>query len=280
MDTSDKASPQEQRKKNSSTKISAKIGKVGRNAKISRNILKNVKSTKHLDSGKKVDLDVDIEEVERDFTAADMIIENSQITPEEPREYRHRNPFKKILFLSANPEGGGGLALDKEVREIEEGLQRAKQREQFDVRSKWAVRYKDLRRALMDYRPHIVHFAGHGEEKSLVVEGHLGLAEHVYTTVLAGLFEQCSDHVECVILNACYSAEHADAISEHINYVIGMPEKINDTAAIEFAVGFYDALGNGKCVEEAFKWGCNAILQVRGDLPEHLIPVLKKRQNI
>ena len=55
-----------------------------------------------------------------------------------------------------------------------------------------------------------------------------------------------------------------------------MPKEIKDKAAIEFAVGFYDALGAGKSVEHAFKFGCNAVRQIFPDLPEYLIPVLKK----
>jgi hypothetical protein len=49
--------------------------------------------------------------------------------------------------------------------------------------------------------------------------------------------------VECVLLNACHSAKPATAISEHINYAIGMNQPIGDKAAIAFAIGFYDGLG-------------------------------------
>lgn len=189
----------------------------------------------------------------------------------------HMNPVKKILILSANPEKTGRLRLDKEIREIEEGLKLSERRDQFHIQSKWAVRYKDLRRALWEYKPHIVHFAGHGEEYGLMVESEEGLAVPISSKALSGLFELCSHHVECVILNACYSALQADTIIKHINYVIGMPGKIDDQAAIEFAVGFYDALGAGNTVEKAFKFGCNAVEQVFPDLPKHLLPVLKKR---
>lgn len=48
------------------------------------------------------------------------------------------------------------------------------------------------------------------------------------------------------------------AIAQHVNYVIGMKKAIADKAAIEFAVGFYDALGSGKPVEFAYKFGCAA----------------------
>jgi hypothetical protein len=57
-----------------------------------------------------------------------------------------------------------------------------------------------------------------------------------------------------------------------------MRNEISDKAAIEFAVAFYDTLGAGKTVEEAFQFGRAAILMAFPDLPEHLIPVLKKRK--
>ena len=80
-----------------------------------------------------------------------------------------------------------------------------------------------------------------------------------------------------MFLNACYSAEQADAISRHIPYVIGMSHAISDHAALEFAVGFYDALGAGRSVEDAFKVGCIS-LDLEG-LPESLTPILKKKDN-
>lgn len=88
------------------------------------------------------------------------------------------------------------------------------------------------------------------------------------------LFEQFADQVECVLLNACYSETQAVAIAEHINYVIGMNQAIGDKAAIVFAMGFYQAIGAGRKIEEAYQLGC---VQIRfHGTPEHLIPVLVK----
>jgi hypothetical protein len=56
-----------------------------------------------------------------------------------------------ILILAANPQNSDKLRLDEEVSEIEKGLERAKDREQFRVVSKWAVSPRDMRRALQDY---------------------------------------------------------------------------------------------------------------------------------
>jgi predicted transcriptional regulator len=90
---------------------------------------------------------------------------------------------------------------------------------------------------------------------------------------LAVLFEQFASQVNCVVLNACYSETQANAIAKHIDCVIGMNQAIGDRAAIAFAIGFYQALGAGLTVEEAYKLGC---VQIRlQNISEHLTPVLK-----
>ncbi len=77
------------------------------------------------------------------------------------------NGTKTILILSANPKDTVRLRLDEEVREIDEGLRRAKYRDRFFIHSKWAVRLRDFRRALLDYEPQIVHFCGMGKKMEL-----------------------------------------------------------------------------------------------------------------
>lgn len=182
----------------------------------------------------------------------------------------------KILILAANPKGTQPLRLDEEIREIDEGLRRAKKREQFSIQQKWALRPKDLRQAMLDVEPQIVHFCGHGESSGLMLEDAMGQSKLVEPEALAELFELFASQVECVILNACYSEAQAQAISKHIDCVIGMSKTIDDQTAIEFAVGFYDALGGGRTIEDAYKFGCNAI-RIAG-IPEHLTPVLIKKQ--
>ena len=189
------------------------------------------------------------------------------------------NTPKTILLLAANPKDTTPLRLDEEVREIGAGLQRAKHREQFVLKQKWAVRPRDIRQAMLDSEPYIVHFSGHGTgDEGLVFEDETGRARLVDGEALAGLFELFTDCVECVVLNGCYSEVQATAIARHVNYVIGMNKAIGDRAAIEFAVGFYDALGAGRSVEFANKYGCAAI-RLAG-IPQQLTPILKKKANI
>lgn len=189
-------------------------------------------------------------------------------------------PVRKILFLSANPKNSGRLRLDEEAREIEEGLRRSKYRDRFEIHSKWASRIRDLRRALLDHNPQIIHFAGHGGTVGIVLENELGISETVSSGNLAALFKLFAETVECVILNSCYSEAQAVAISEHIEYVVGMRKAVCDKVAIEFSIGFYDALGAGKSVEQAFEFGCTAIFPENHELSEDYVPKLIKRKNL
>ena len=186
--------------------------------------------------------------------------------------------MKKILILSANPTNTDKLRLDEEVREIQAGLERAKSRDKFEIITKWAVRTDDLRRGLLDYEPEIVHFSGHGAaNQGLALENRAGQMQLVSTASLARLFKLFKDKIECVLLNACYSEAQAEAIYQYINCVVGMNQAIGDRAAIQFAVGFYDALGANRSYEDAYEFGCSAIdLE---SIPESSTPVLKSRNN-
>ncbi len=185
---------------------------------------------------------------------------------------------KRILLLSANPaRNSTRLRLDEEMREIEESLKRSKRREKFEIKTVLAVRFLDLRRALLEYEPQIVHFAGHGTQKGLMVMDEIGFPTTISSEALSQLFQLFSNQVECVILSACYSVEQATAISKHIPYVVCMQKNILDKAAIEFAIGFYDTLGVGRSFEEAFQLGRQAILQKFPDQAIHLVPLLEKK---
>jgi len=185
---------------------------------------------------------------------------------------------KTILFLAANPKNSTPLRLGEEAKEIAEGLQRSKKRDKFDLQQQWAVTPREMQRAVLDYKPEIVHFCGHGAgESGLALEDDMGQIKLVNAKALAALFEAFKEYVECVILNACYSEVQAEAIARHIPYVIGMNQAVGDQAAQEFAVGFYDTLAAGESIEFAYKLGCVSISMA--GIPEELTPVLKKKSD-
>jgi hypothetical protein len=186
--------------------------------------------------------------------------------------------IKKILVLSANPVNTSKLRLDEEVREIQSALERSRHREEFELIPRLAVRIDDLRRALLDHEPEVVHFSGHGDETDgITLEDNSGHAQLVSTESLSNLFKLFKDTVECVLLNACYSETQAEAIYQHINCVIGMKHAITDKAAIHFSKAFYDALGAGKSYKDAFDFGCNNI--DLNSIPEFLTPKIKILNN-
>lgn len=185
---------------------------------------------------------------------------------------------EKVLILAAIPDR---LRLDKEIREIEEAIRRAVKRDLFEIKIRIAVRPIDIRRAIAEEHPQIVHFCGHGQEDgSLVLENDGGNHQPVLPTGLAALFKLHANYVKCVLLNACYSEKSAQAISQHINYTIGMNQPIADKTAIVFAIGFSDGLGyenpdNQDVIERAFEEGLVAIEME--DFSQSQIPVLKKK---
>ncbi len=184
--------------------------------------------------------------------------------------------MKKILILGANPGNTCRLRLDEEVREIQSALERSRLREEFELIPRFAVRIDDLRRALLDNNPEIVHFSGHGDgTDGIALEDNFGHAQLVSTESLSNLFQFFKDTVECVLLNACYSETQAEAIYQHINCVIGMKRAITDIAAIHFSKAFYDGLCAGRSYKEAFNFGCNNI-DLNG-IPSALIPKIQIR---
>ncbi|QDL10243.1 hypothetical protein DP113_22105 [Brasilonema octagenarum UFV-E1] len=185
---------------------------------------------------------------------------------------------KTILILAANPAGTSRLQLDKEIREIDEGLKRGNKREQFKLEQKWAVRQRDFYRAILDYQPQIVHFSGHGAGvDGIVLENEADEPAFLNADALSSMFELfATKGVECVLLNACYSEVQAKAISQHVNYVIGMNRTIGDKAAIAFSVAFYDTLAAGQQIEFAYKLGRSVLMNYL----EQQTPVLLKKDQI
>jgi hypothetical protein len=185
-----------------------------------------------------------------------------------------------ILFLAADPGDATRLRVGEEFREIQEKLKLSKLRNRFRLElPQLSIRPADISQALLDTEPQIVHFSGHGASAgALCFEDQQGQTHLVQSDALAALYEQFANQVNCVLLNACYSETQAKAIAEYIEYVIGMNKTIGDKAAIAFAIGFYQALGAGRTIEDAFKLGCVQI-GLQG-IPEHLTPVLIKNGQI
>lgn len=167
------------------------------------------------------------------------------------------NKVIKILFLASNPLDTQPLKLDEEMREIDLALRKSEFRDKFDLVQHWAIRAKDIQELLLRHQPDIVHFSGHGSEASeIILQNNDGASHPVNSRALSQLFSILKDNVRCVVLNACYTKEQAEAIAKNIDCVVGMSKAIGDNAAISFASAFYLGLGYGRDVQTAFDLGC------------------------
>ena len=182
----------------------------------------------------------------------------------------------KVLFLSANPVATPKLQLDEEIRQIGIKLRAAEYRDAFDFVPRFAARPDDLLQALLEHKPEIVHFSGHGSAaQQLIFVDDQGNEKPVTKEALVHLFRTLKDNIRLVLLNACSTRPQAEAIAETIDCTIGMRKPIGDEAGIVFAASFYRALGFGRSVKEAFELGKAALLLE--SIPEDKTPELLTR---
>lgn len=183
----------------------------------------------------------------------------------------------KILFLSANPKNISRIRLDEEVREVDEIIRMGDRRDQLELIPHFAVRPGDLRQALLRHQPHILHFSGHGSPtEGIILEDKNGNTKPVSTDALAALFRTIKDNLSVVLLNACYSAVQAKAISKVVDFTIGMRKEIGDRSAIVFSAAFYQGLAYGRSVQESFDLGVSSL--VLEGIPESKTPALLSKK--
>lgn len=162
----------------------------------------------------------------------------------------------KVLLVFSNPGDTERLRLDAEDRLIREAIRLSRYRDNITLTVRHAATIHDLRRSLLDDEFQIVHIAGHGSDRGLVLEDEAGKASFIPQEALAELFKAYRQTLRCVILNACYSATQGQLISLGISFTIAMEGTLGDKAAREFTRGFYDALGAGRDFDFAYKEGC------------------------
>jgi hypothetical protein len=194
----------------------------------------------------------------------------------------------RVLFLVSNPSEEDRLAVDEESRLIAAKIRSTEHRDAIELITAWAVRPDDLQQLLLQHRPHVVHFSGHGMRDAPIGDDPAGArpaqrdmrvapratAEHLMLTgeggrvqllskaVLVHLFRVLRGEVHLVLLSACHTEPIAEALVEVIPSAIGMCGSISDPAAIAFATAFYQALGYRRSIREAFDLGRNALMNL------------------
>ncbi len=188
---------------------------------------------------------------------------------------------ERILFLGANPpKTKRPLSLTQEIARVQDELDRSILRDTISLNQFWDITPVDIARRLLEIKPTIFHFSGHGEpsEGRIVVHKDAENYSIIENEALANILNNTTS-IQCIVLNCCYSEKLAKIILEKtaIKNIIGMSKAIPDKAAISFAKGFYMAIGAGEDYESAYEIG-KSIVELEG-VNGADIPVFKKLIN-
>jgi hypothetical protein len=179
----------------------------------------------------------------------------------------------KVLFLGASPLDQEKLDVERELKNVAESIRSSCFSGRMELVPCLAAEPLDLLGKLIDEKPEILHFSGHGEDTGhLAFQDRAGNSKYASAASLKRLFTVLKGHVRIVFLNACYSEVQAKAISQSIDFTIGMNDEIGDQAAITFAQMFYKSIASGDSVREAYDAGILS-LDLEG-IPEEGVPQL------
>lgn len=158
-----------------------------------------------------------------------------------------------VLFLASSPEDQPALRLDRETREIQKRIRTADFRDSIWVEWRLARQLPDLLQDLNEIGPDILHFSGHGSDAELAFEDEDGTTRSLGNEQLKRLLEAAGSGIRLIVFNSCDSAAQAEIAIQQVDLAIGMDAAIDDEAAKVFAGQFYNTLGFGKSVGEAFR---------------------------
>ena len=156
-----------------------------------------------------------------------------------------------ILVIESNPLATRRLQLEEELRALDLGLREGGGDKPWDLRLAPALRPRDLGDNLRRWRPRILHFSGHGDPRGILLRGEQEDIKVVGAEALAQTLS-LFNHLEGVVLNACYTAGHAARIAEALPFAIGMEGLMSEQGAQLFAYVFYRAVANGVEIPRAF----------------------------
>jgi len=186
---------------------------------------------------------------------------------------------RAMLFVAANPGGEseardfnglpgrvtdppGWLQTEREFRYLDESTQSSACIHLS--RPCLAASYQSLLQHLLRERPRLLHFAGHGTERHLVLHADDHSALPVSAAAIHQAVQVLSRPLDLIVLNACHAFETGLALRPLASRVIATRGKLPDAAAVAFVRAFYTALAADLMVDpdaiaRAFQVGRGAV---------------------
>ncbi|MEP2981624.1 MAG: hypothetical protein ABJO86_19195 [Lentilitoribacter sp.] len=157
-----------------------------------------------------------------------------------------------VLILNALPLDADRLRLDEAARELKTQMKLVEDpAKKLVINQAWAVRTTEIYTDLLNIKPRILQFSCHGSMGNLYFENSQGFAKSVSERTLVDLIKSIKP-IECVLLIACNTLSIAEALAEHVDYVVGTNSEIDDDGAIAFTRSFYRSIAHGYDYETAF----------------------------
>lgn len=185
---------------------------------------------------------------------------------------------KMILFICTSPRDTNHTAFDDEYKTIKETLRSGTDRENYQVEIETSVKKKDFFHLLDRYKPDYLHLCMHS-----TLSGGLYF-EDDHKEIFPMPVNEFSDIIKwyskkhkpvCIILSACNSKAHAEAVKDYCNFAIGTQRVFPAEAGIVYSWGFYRTLfeNNSSDIARCHQGGINAIETSKQDFGTYDIPV-------
>jgi len=155
------------------------------------------------------------------------------------------------------------LDLEMEQRKILDALERSKHGDQFRLHPVPAATAADVVREVSNKKPRILHFSGHGDKHVLCLRDSLGAELELFADDFRDFLE--GRGIELLVLNSCYSDTTAALAEPFVSAIVGTTDEVDDEEAADFSFSFYQALGDGHTIQQAFDDARDAVLMAGGD---------------
>lgn len=181
----------------------------------------------------------------------------------------------RIALLVTNPDSRASLQTGVEARYIDEAIKLAGRSGEVELKIILAPTLNDLIDSLNSFKPHVVHFSGHGGGGALLFDNERAGDDGgtvLDFEMIARVIAATTSNPGLLVLAACDTVAGADVFLEVTPAIIAMSDSIEDEAACEFSARFYRSLSGGASVSNSLDQA-KLLLEHKG-YPDALLPEL------
>ena len=179
-----------------------------------------------------------------------------------------------MLFICSSPEDKNPIGFGKAFRTIKEARKSASKRDEFEeIKIEPAFIFNNLiwRLSSEELQPNFIHIAMHAskDKKGLYFEDEHGGEDLITAADFGEAIKLYSElyQIDYMVLSACNSIDHAEAVLPFVKYVVGTNDIITDPAAILYAKVLYRFIFDGKDFEYAHS---NALLTLKREAKKEI----------